>query len=306
MRDPVAAAGLQHAGAAGHPDHPPVGIAEPDRPALDLRQGPRPARQNDRRDERRVGQEHPVPDPGEPRHLIGQADMHGLERHRPPGGILRQGADRPAALREAQQRDDRHQHRERQQPRCRAREAGLQPEPEVQARAAVDPGDDQHGHLHRAEHRGRHPEGVEFLRIALVETLGDEGDPGAGDVADQQRRDQEAGDQLQDLGAPQAEEAVRVERLEPERDVDQQRAVQERQAQGVEPEGRDGVETVLHGGEGDVAQRVVGQVGQHVAEQHQAAGQPEAAQGQGAARPGGGGGPAILRPRLDGPKRHAR
>ncbi|MGT2486344.1 hypothetical protein ACU4GA_11115 [Methylobacterium oryzae CBMB20] len=173
--------------------------------------------------------------------------MDRLERHGPPRGILRQGQDHPAALREAQQRQDRHQHRERQQPGRHAPETGFQPQPESQAHAPVDPGHDQDRHLQEAEGRRGDPEGVEFLRVALVEPRGDEGDPGPDDVADEQRRDQQAGDQLQDLGRPPVEEAGRVEGLEPEQQMDHQRAVEQRQADRVEPDGRDEVEAVLHG-----------------------------------------------------------
>lgn len=57
------------------------------------------------------------------------------------------------------------------------------------------------------------------------------------------------------------EEAGRVERLEPEQQMEHQGAVEQRQADGIEPDGRDEVEAVLHGVEGDVAQGVVEQVG---------------------------------------------
>ncbi|CAA2156802.1 hypothetical protein MBRA_02236 [Methylobacterium brachiatum] len=280
MGDPVAPARLQHAGTAGHPDHLSVGIAEPDRPALDLREGPDAAGGDHRGDQAGIGQQHPVPDRAEPRHLVGQPDMDGLERRDVPGRVLRQGEDRPAALHEAEQRQDRHQHCDRQEPGRGAPEGRLQPQPEIQSGAAVNPGDDQHRRLHRALMRRRDPEGVEFLRVALLEPLGGEGDPGAHDVADQQRRDQQTGDHLHDLAGTPAEVAGGVERLEPEQQVDHQRAVEQGQAQRVEPQRGGDAEAVLHGVEGDVAERVVGQVGQDVGEQDQPAPEPEAAQGQ--------------------------
>ena len=188
----------------------------------------------------------------------------------------------PSGLIEAEQGQRRHQHRCREQEGCGALEKCFHPQPEIQADAAVNPGDDQDGGHQPDLVWLRHPVRVKLLWIEffiseqrLAETCAD-------DVSDDQRRDAEAEHELQRFDRLPVKLPALVQRPEAETGVNRGRGIEHDRDRRELPE--QGV--VVHAdGKGihrDIAERMVEEMTDQVGEQHHAAGktnlpQPDAA-----------------------------
>ena len=141
-----------------------------------------------------------------------RADLPGIEVGRPPGRILRQCQHGSATLEKPQQRQHRQQHRAAEQIRHPPAEHRLQPQPVIHADAAMDPGDNQHRNLQRAQMRRADPERIQFLRIAFFGAERGQRDPGHEQMVHQQERDAQPQDQLHHLGRGPAKMPPLIER----------------------------------------------------------------------------------------------
>ena len=117
-----------------------------------------------------------------------------------PGRVLRQRHHCPSRLQVAEQCQHRQQHRDRQQRRAQLFEPRLQPQPEGDAQAAVQPSDDQQRQLDPAKRRRRNPEGIQFLRVALIQSELGERDARHRKMVRQQRRYRETQQELRQFG----------------------------------------------------------------------------------------------------------
>ncbi len=263
VRDGVDEACLEHAEAAGRPNRA-VRVSEPDR--ADATLPPAPDSPGAKRGDERCGEEGERPGAvvDEVRVLSRRADVIGGGRARQPGGVLSQPQRSLAALIITEQRQRGQKDGARQHEVLRSRIERLQPEPEMDAEAAVSPDDQQQNRLHDAE-RGRvHPETQQFLRISLLDPELAERDAGADHVTGQQERNGEAKDELGRLEPGPAEPAPLIERPEAEAHVRQSRKIQDRRAGRRLPDRLLDDKTPLHRVYGDVAERVIGEVQRHI------------------------------------------
>src|SRR5580700_859976 len=245
MRNAVDEARFQHAEAPRYANRA-VGIGQPDRsdPALPpLSEGPGGER----------GGERDSQESERPRALV-QKDrvlsrgpvVLGREIARQPCRVLNRQQRPLAALIVAEQRQRGQKHRDRKQQFPRARVERLEPEPEMDPEAAVNPNDQQQNRLQRAEQGREGPEIREYLRIALLEPKLAERDAGADQVICQQEWDGEAKDELGRLKSRPAESAPLVERPEAEAHMGQKRNVEDQGAWRRLPDQLLDCEAALH------------------------------------------------------------
>ncbi|MGY4195117.1 hypothetical protein ACVIM9_004458 [Bradyrhizobium sp. USDA 4520] len=173
---------------------------------------------------------------------------------------------RPALV-DAEHRQGRDQHRSSEQERRGALEERTQPQPEIQADAAMYPGDHQHRqHLPQPVRRGDE-EGVQLLWVELLLPVQGLAEPYADDVCDDQHRDAEAERQLQRLDRLPVELAALIERPDAEPSMHQAGAVEHDRDRQELPELGVVVDPDRQRLRRDIAERVVeemaGQVGEH-------------------------------------------
>src|SRR5580693_9928645 len=209
MRNAVDEARFQHAEAPRYANRA-VGIGQLDR--ADAMLSPLSEGPGGERGGQRCGQESE-----RPRTLV-QKDrvlsrgpvVLGREIARQPCRVLNRHQGSLTALIVAEQRQRGQKHRDRKQRFLHARVERLEPEPEMDPEAAVDPNDQQQNCLQRAEQGGEGPEIREYLRISLLEPKLAERDASADHVIGQQEWDGEAKDELGRLESSPTESAPLV------------------------------------------------------------------------------------------------
>jgi hypothetical protein len=219
----------------------------------------------------------------EQQEIVGDVFQHGLfgrradllrrQVFRLPFGAPAVGDHAASALIEAEHRQRRHQYGGGEQQRRRALVERLHPQPEIKPDAAMDPGDQQCREHLPAPVRRRHPKGIELLRIGLFLTEQRPAEPDAGDVGDDQGRDAQAEHELQRLDRLPVKLPALVQRPDAEPGVDQRRAVEHDRDRGKLPERGVVMDADSQRRHRDVAERMVEEMADQIAEQHQPAGQ---------------------------------
>ncbi|MEY9711467.1 hypothetical protein ABIF03_003609 [Bradyrhizobium elkanii] len=146
MRHVVAQARFQHAQSLRHPERAAVAVGQCNHAAaaFQQRQRTRAARQQHKAEQAEIADRQVIRDLLERGPLRRGAELLYRELLAPPVGVLIVGDRGAAALIDAEHRQRRDQHGRREQERRGALEERAQPQPEIQADAAVHPGDHQH------------------------------------------------------------------------------------------------------------------------------------------------------------------
>jgi len=215
--------------------------------------------------------------PERPQQLLAQGGERGALRRgrrvakvaRRPPGLLDRGGEAEARAVEARQRERRHQHGERKQQRLRARVPGPEPQPEMQPEAQVQPGDREQqrllGGVPRIDPQRVHDPGVVDVASEQLPRQAR-----SDHVRDEQRRQREAERDLQRLPGRHAQGPAAGERGQREREMREQRAVQEQRAGAAAPPQREPAAHRVHGAERNDAKRVIEEVAQEVRRQDKA------------------------------------
>ena len=247
-----------------------VAIGEVDHAAAALIDGAGALGQQRDADQSEIADQGVVGDAIEHRLLLARPDLALRQVFRPPFAAVVVD-DLSSALIKAQHGERRNQYGRRQQERRGAFEERLHPEPEIEADAAVHPGDG-HDREHQPDPvRRRDPVQKKHLRIELLMSVQRLAEPHADDVGDHQHRHAQAQHELQRLDRLPAELAAFVERPDAERAMHQARGVeQDRDGEELPERGVeiDAARQRLHR---DVAERVVEKMADQVGEQHDAA-----------------------------------
>ena len=216
----VAQARLEHAEALGNAHGAAVAVGEVDHAAAALVDGAGALGQQRDADQSEIADQGVVGDAIEHRLLLARADLALRQVFRPPFAAVVVD-DLSSALIKAQHGERRNQYGRRQQERRGAFEERLHPEPEIQADAAVDPGD-RHDREHQPDPvRRRDPVQKKHLRIELLMSVQRLAEPHADDVGDDQHRHAEAEHELQRLDRLPAELPAFVQRPDAERGMHQ-------------------------------------------------------------------------------------
>jgi hypothetical protein len=181
-------------------------------------------------------------------------------------------------LEDAEQRHRRQQHGDDEQERRYPAVKGLNPQPQMQPDAAMQPGDDEHRELLDAgDLRITNPVKKKRMSVDRVNVEIAVGKAQAEDMLQHQRRYQQSEREPQCLDPTHPQTAADVERPEGEREVDREGAVECDGADRAAPD------PFLHDGAAfhrlprDVAQAVIEKMQEHIRKHHQAAGQPKPA-----------------------------
>lgn len=97
-------------------------------------------------------------------------------------------------------------------------------------------------------------------------------------MADNENRDAQPEDELREFDAGPAKVPARIQRPEPEAEMDRDRAVQQDDHRPALPEHRVVVERVVHHIERDVAERMIGKMADQIGEQDEAGEKPHLTQ----------------------------
>src|ERR1700688_529607 len=134
---------------------------------------------------------------------------------------------------------------------------GPDAQPEVETDAAVNPGDDEYGHLHGAEPGGELPEhelDVEIVDLNVQELVSE---AGAEDVLDEERGNGKPEEELCRLPRGHAQRAALIELRQGERYVDEERAVERRGGERQPPKSLEPFEARLLCLERDEPERMI-------------------------------------------------
>ena len=156
---------------------------------------------------------------------------------RDPRRLLGQPRNLPPSLGEPQQRQHRNEQGQPKEHRDQPGIPRLEPEPEVQPDAAVQPGQHQQEHLLDAEVRAQLPveQHHKGVRVRGVEPR--VGQPRAHDMGREQGRDGQAEEQLERFPRGEAEVPTLVQGYEGQRDMGAQRPVERDGPDGMAPHG---------------------------------------------------------------------
>ena len=211
-----------------------------------------------------------VGDAVEHRLLLPRPDLALRQVFRPPFAAVIVD-DVAAALIEAEHGQRRDQHGRRQQKRRGAFEERLHPEPEIEADAAVHPGDG-HDREHQPDPvRRRDPMQKKHLRIELLMPVQRLAEPHADDMGDHQHRHAQAQHELQRLDRLPAELAAFVECPDAERGMHQARGVEQDRDGKELPERCVEIDAARQRLHRDIAERVVEKMTDQIGEQDHAA-----------------------------------
>lgn len=164
MRHIVAQARFQHGEALGDAHRLAVAVGQRDHAAAPLAQGARATRQQRQSEQSEIAGGEAAGDAVEHRGLCRGAQLAAREIVRPPFPVVGLDLDAAATLVDTQQRQRRDQHGSREQIGRRAREERFEAKPEIDADAAVHPGDEKQDR-HGPDTVRRDEEQIEFLRI---------------------------------------------------------------------------------------------------------------------------------------------
>ena len=273
MRHAGRPARLEHAHARLDRERDTVGVAQPDPPPVAGEQAAYRARAEHAEQGRGEAEQHPPfgrVDPGGPGR-IGPV-LNGSQALEPSRLGHGHGAQLAAAVGEPDQRQDRQEHGDGQQPRLGGEVPRAQAQPEMNADAAVQPDDDQH---HALARRPVRPQRVQHIGIAVVDPEQLMGAAGAEHVDHQPERDQEAERGLDQLPRRHPQAAPAPELAQRERHVGRERRVEEHGSGERAPYRCEDPAAGLHRRERVDAERVVQQMRAGKRHQHQARGQPQ-------------------------------
>ena len=105
----------------------------------------------------------------------------------------------------------------------------------MQADATVEPGDQERDRLLHAFHRIEHPDGHDDVSVKVLDAEKLVQPAVADDVDDQERRDRQAGDDLQRLAQRHAQRAAAKDGVEDEPEMDQERNIENQGTRGIAP-----------------------------------------------------------------------
>ena len=169
-----------------------------------------------------------------------------------------------AALVIAEQRKGGEKHRDRKKELMRARIERLQPQPEMDAEAAVNPYDQQENRLQHAGNGRADPEFEQFLGIALLEPELAQRNARADDMVGQEERNGEAEDELGRLEPRPSELSPFIERPEAKSHMGRERNIKDGDPRRRLPNQLLDREAAFHRADGNVAKRVIGEMQRHV------------------------------------------
>ena len=150
-----------------------------------------------------------------------------------------------------------------------------QAQPEVETDAAMNPRDQEQHRLAEARPGIHHPEREEQTCIGVLNAEEGIGEAGAHHVGGQQRGHGETEENLGRLPDRHAKGAPTVDEPEAEQPVHDQRAVERDGAERIAPEGEEPFPSARHGVERDQTEGVVGEVGEQIKVEDEAAAEPE-------------------------------
>jgi hypothetical protein len=274
MRDVADAARLQNRAAGLDADDAPVRIGDangavPDRPVADVAAGQHADHDRRINDQRDLEPEIELRAGFVPRQVA--TDRHRMK----PTGLFGQHQHLARRLREAEQSEHRNEQRRGIECAPRLRIPRFQPQPEGDADAAMNPGDQHRRRLHRDQGRTG-SECQHRLLISIVETEGVVRDRRAEEVQGEQRRDRKAEDQLRAFRDRHPEAVPVVERAHAEREMRDQREQEQDLDRRKAPEGEERDPPPIHCCQRHQAQRMVEAVGQHIEKEKQAGREPQA------------------------------
>jgi hypothetical protein len=175
-------------------------------------------------------------------------------------------------LGKADQSERRQQDADGEQPGLDAIVPGADAQPEMQPDAAVQPDDDQHQAL---PHSGLRPEQIEHIDIVVVDAEPEVDAAGADDVGREPERDQQAERDLRRLPGRHAQAATAPELVRDQANVAEQRGIEQQRTGQAAPDRDEGEAPLLHRGERDDAEGMVGQMARDENHQHQAGSQAQ-------------------------------
>ena len=275
MRDARAPARLEDRDAGTGADAPVTRVADDEDAVASLPRQTRDAREGDRDDEPDEAVFHAF-DQREREadsRLVGEVEFG--ERGGHPIALAGEQRDGLSGIGETEQRERRQQQRGGVQIGQGARVPRLQAQPEVQAHAAVQPGDDQQNRLKRALLGDEFPQDQHDVDVAVFDAVEFVEQPRADDMLDQQDRDDQAEHDLAGLPARHAQRAPLVEPPQHQRQMGRHGAVQRHGADRIAPQREEPRAAALELLERDQAERMVGQMRRDISEQHQARPQPQ-------------------------------
>ena len=170
VRYVVTVARFQDRQALRHPDRP-VRVGEPNHAAPPLIDAANAAGREHRNNSGGVSQQETAAQPFEVGALVDRANPRRRLDVGAPRRLKRQTLHGLGLLVKAERREHGQQHGDRKQDWRNFRKEPSQAQPEINTDTAMDPGDDNHGGLHRAQVRPCDPQSVDRLRVAPLESV---------------------------------------------------------------------------------------------------------------------------------------
>ena len=203
--------------------------------------------------------------------------MFGRGDARQPCRVL-SGLERAlAALVIAEQRKRREEHGESQKQLFDPRIVWLEPQPEMQTEATVNPDDHHEDRLQRAGEGRVDPELQQLLRVSLLEPKLAERHARAGQMIGEEERNPKAKHELGRFEPGPAETASRIERPEAEAHVGEEREIEDRRAGRRLPDRLLNEKAAFQRFGRDVAERMIGEMQRHIGEENEAGREPDLA-----------------------------
>jgi hypothetical protein len=227
-------AGFKNAQALGHADGP-VRIGQANHPAAALAQDARTARQKNETDRAGIEQEEIVADVFQSVPLFRRADARRTSDLSPPFPLLAQLRHGPSLLIDAGERERGKQDGACEQEGGNPRKEGSQPQPVKHPDTAVDPRYEKHRQLCREQIRSQHPQIVQRLRIAFLQSVKFGTDALRDQMRAEQGGDTQPEDKLDGLPGFPFEMPTLVQRPEPKRRMHGQRRIKQQRSARAPP-----------------------------------------------------------------------
>ncbi len=154
----------------------------------------------------------------------------------------------------------------------------------MHADAAMRPGHNEQDVLEDAEHRREHPEHQNDVDVVVVDAVEQLEHPRAERVLDEQERHGQAEQHLGILEGLQPERAALIERVENKREMGEERAIEQHDADPAAPEADEDVAAHIERVERAESKGEI-EVSADIEEQHQSRSQPDPSQHRGPSRP---------------------
>ena len=187
--------------------------------------------------------------------------------------LLGQLQDNSPLLVESEQRKRGKHNRADEQQRRNPRKERPQTQPQIYPDTAVNPGNEQHRDLHHAVIGPYQPQIIQGLPITFLQPpqLGSE--PLAYDMRAKQRRNTKTKDELDEFCRFPFEMPALVERPQSERPVDRESGIKQQRSRQAAPQRHMEPKPVLHGGERNIAQRMIDEMTEQIGEKDKAGGE---------------------------------